>query len=72
MCSKIQYHSKRDANIAIKDIKRNSSRSHIPRRTYYCRTCNAYHLTSKTFGQKIVSKMKITARKIKNLKNKKK
>lgn len=67
MCSKIGYHSKREANIALKDIKRNSSRSHIPKRSYYYRVCEAYHLTSKTIGQKLATKLKVTARKIRNL-----
>lgn len=69
MCTKKQYPSKREADITLKDIRRNSGRSHIPKRVYFCKTCRCYHLTSRSTGQKIFSKLKITARKIKQLRN---
>lgn len=46
MCEKIAYENERQANNAINLIKKNSSRSHIPKRAYFCKQCNKWHLTS--------------------------
>jgi hypothetical protein len=47
-CTKVKYDSQRDAAVALKLVKKSSSRSHIPRRAYYCKFCKGYHLTSRT------------------------
>jgi hypothetical protein len=45
-CGKANYTSRREANIHIKELKRHSSRDKLPRRSYYCKECQCYHVTS--------------------------
>lgn len=46
MCSK-ECFRKRDAEIALKKVKKSSKNYRKECRTYYCEKCNAWHLTSK-------------------------
>lgn len=48
-CRKKAYPSSKKAKRAMKTIKRTSSRSVIPNRTYHCPDCKKYHLTSKSW-----------------------
>ena len=46
MCNK-ECFKKRDAEIAIKKVRKSSKSYRKECRTYYCGKCNAWHLTSK-------------------------
>lgn len=46
-CTKVKYSSEHFATLDIKRIKKLSKRNKIPCRTYYCKKCKAWHLTSK-------------------------
>jgi len=46
MCNKVKYPSDNLALIDMKKFKRQNKRSYSPIRTYYCYTCNAWHLTA--------------------------
>ena len=48
MCEKKQFQSEKQAKTAIRTIKKNSKRSHIPTRAYFCKDCKTWHLTSLT------------------------
>lgn len=48
MCDKVVYLSQRLANEAIRKCKNSSHRSKIPKRSYYCKPCGGWHLTSMT------------------------
>ena len=47
MCGKIGYKTTKQASTAMLTIKKHSKRSVIPKRVYFCKDCNQYHLTSK-------------------------
>lgn len=46
MCGK-ECFRKRDAELALKKVKKSSKNYRKECRTYYCETCNSWHLTSK-------------------------
>jgi hypothetical protein len=39
--------SERMANTAKNQIRKTSHRNHIPKRSYFCKDCGRWHLTSK-------------------------
>jgi len=45
-CNKTKYMRQREANEAIAYIKKHSSESIIPKRSYYCTECKCFHITS--------------------------
>jgi len=45
-CMKVQYTSEQFALEDIKRIRKQSNRSRVPLRAYYCDKCNFWHLTS--------------------------
>lgn len=45
ICGKKLYETQRAAASAIKLVKKSSSRSDVPRRAYWCKICQGYHLT---------------------------
>lgn len=45
-CGKKSYDCQRSAKSALNLIKKSSSRSHIPKREYYCSDCKKWHLSS--------------------------
>ncbi len=49
-CTKVQYTSEAFALADIIRIRKESNRSRIPMRAYYCDNCNFWHLTSKADG----------------------
>ncbi|MBO0947537.1 hypothetical protein [Fibrella forsythiae] len=51
MCDKRPFDTRQAASEVIYYLKRSSSRDKIPRRTYFCRYCSAWHLTSETKGE---------------------
>lgn len=44
--NKMAYDSEKDANKAKNCVKKHSKRSIIPKRSYYCKDCRKWHLTS--------------------------
>ena len=45
-CKKVAFGTKRDADLYIAKIKKESKRDKIPARSYLCYKCNTWHLTS--------------------------
>jgi hypothetical protein len=45
-CVKKCYRSRGAALRMIKNVKKRSSRSKVPQRVYFCKTCRSWHLTS--------------------------
>ncbi|AZA87134.1 hypothetical protein EG349_10220 [Chryseobacterium shandongense] len=52
MCNKIGFASKKEANTTKNFIRRTSSRAVLPERTYFCRECGKWVLTSKKIFNK--------------------
>ena len=46
-CGKTLFPSGKIARAEINKIKRTSHRSKIPKREYFCKKCNAFHITSR-------------------------
>ncbi len=46
VCKKVKFATNADADFYIKKLGATSSRKKIPTRAYFCRHCNAWHLTS--------------------------
>ena len=58
-CNKVQYGSESAANNDIERIKRKSNRATIPVRSYLCKICNTWHLTSKEDFSKVIPELRL-------------
>jgi hypothetical protein len=47
MCRKVRYRSKLEAMLALSRCVSSISKKRLETRYYWCRECNAYHLTKK-------------------------
>lgn len=45
-CVKVKFRSEKDAQFYIDKLAKKSTRKVIPQRSYLCRICNTWHLTS--------------------------
>ena len=66
-CNKTKYATEDAANKDIQRIKKTSTRSTIPIRSYYCGDCTAWHLTSKE--PHLVTQLKSVSKELEDLKS---
>lgn len=55
-CHKTKYANESEANKDVERIRKTSTRSNVPIRSYFCQICSGWHLTSKE--PHIVAKLK--------------
>jgi len=65
-CHKTKYANEAEANKDVERIKKTSTRSSVPIRSYYCQSCSGWHLTSKE--PHLVTKIKEATKEIDSLK----
>lgn len=66
-CNKTKYATEDAANKDIQRIKKTSTRSTIPIRSYYCGDCTAWHITSKE--PHLVTQLKAISKELEDLKS---
>lgn len=65
-CHKTKYANEAEANKDVDRIKKTSTRSSVPIRSYYCQICSGWHLTSQE--PHIVAKLKLVAKELETAK----
>lgn len=60
MCEKIGFRTEKDANTVKNLVRKTSRKKTVPFRSYFCKACKRWHLTSKHKRKTIYERIRFT------------